>query len=332
MSKALLFSITMLLSLNWLFAGTLENIKKRGYLLCGVSTGALGLSYKDDNGVDKGLDVEYCRALAVAVFGDKSKVKFKYLTAKNRLTALQTNEIDVLSRTTTWTLSRDVDLSLDFVGVWWYDGQGFLVNKKLGVKSAKELGGASVCIKPGTTTEMNLADYFREQGMKYEPITVETDTAALKSLKAGRCDVFTTDTTGLTGVKASMSNPDGWVILPEIISKEPLSPVVRHGDNKWADIARWTLNAMIAAEELGVNSKNVRKMKSSNNQEILRLLGVKGKLGHYLGLDPDWAYKIIKQVGNYAEIYDRTMKLVGLPRGLNMLWTKGGLLYAPPFR
>jgi len=245
---------------------------------------------------------------------------------------LQSGEIDVLSRNTTWTLSRDTDLGLDFVGVTWYDGQGFLVSDKIGVDSAQELDGAAVCIQPGTTTELNLADYFKANGISYEPVTTETQDDALKALKAGRCDVFTTDATGLAGVKASFPNPDAWIILPEIISKEPLGPVVRHGDSAWGDVARWTLNTIIVAEELGITSYNIDRFKTSKNGEILRLLGVEGDLGKFLGIRSDFGYQIIKQVGNYAQIYDKTVALTGLPRGLNVQWTEGGLLYAPPFR
>ncbi len=330
--KKLLMALVLVAIGTYAQAGTLDDVKKRGYLKCGVSTGAFGLSYTDDDGRWQGIDVEYCRGLAAAIFGDGDRVKFTGLTTKNRFTSLQSGEVDVLSRNTTWTLSRDTDLGLDFVGVTWYDGQGFLVNNSLGVSSATELDGAAVCIQPGTTTELNLADYFKAQGMSYEPVTTETQDDALKALKAGRCDVFTTDATGLAGVKASMPNPDNWMVLPEMVSKEPLGPVVRHGDNQWGDIARWTLNAIIVAEELGITSKNVGSFKMSKNGEILRLLGHEGELGAFLGLRPDFGYQIIASVGNFAEIYDRTMKLTGLPRGVNTLWTEGGLLYVPPFR
>ncbi len=313
-------------------ADTLKDVKKRGYLKCGVSTGSFGLSYTDDKGRYQGLDVEYCRALAAAVFGNGNKVKFTPLTTKNRFTALQSGEVDVLARGTTWTLSRDTDLGLDFVGVLWYDGQGFLVNKKLGIKSVNKLSGASVCIQPGTTTEQNLAEYFSANKMKYKPVSSETQSNSIKSLEAGRCDVFTTDLTGVAGVQSSMKNPKDWVVLPEVISKEPLGPSVRHGDNKWADIARWTLYTLYAAEEFGITSKNVKKMKRSKNKEILRILGVEGDLGKFLGLSKKFGYNIIKNVGNYEEVYKRTMALTGLPRGQNVLWTEGGLLYSPPFR
>ena len=313
-------------------AGTLEDVRNRGALKCGVSTGALGLSAPDDSGRWQGIDVEMCRGLAAAIFGDSNKVKFTALTTKNRFTALQSGEIDVLSRSTTWTLSRDTDLGLDFAGVIWYDGQGFLVNKKIGITSATQLDGATICIQPGTTTELNLADYFKVKGMKYEPVTTETQDDALKSLKAGRCDVYTSDATGLSGVKATMTNPDNWVVLPELISKEPLGPLVRHGDSKWTDIVRWSLNTIIAGEELGISSKNVDTFKSSKNGEIKRILGHEGDLGKFLGLRKDFGYQILSQVGNFEEVYKKTMAKTGLPRGLNVLWTKGGLLYVPPFR
>ncbi len=332
MKKLLGLGVSLSLGAVSAVAGTLEDVQDRGHLRCGVSTGAFGLSYTDDDGRWQGIDVEYCRALAAAVFGDQDAVKFVPLTTKTRFTALQSKEIDVLSRNTTWTLSRDTDLGLDFVGVTWYDGQGFIVNKDLGVSSATELDGATVCIQPGTTTELNLADYFKANDMKYEPVTTETQDDALKGLKAGRCDVYTTDATGLAGVKASLPNPDNWVVLPEMISKEPLGPVVRHGDNKWGDVARWTLNAIVVGEELGISSKNVNSFGSTKNQEISRLLGKTGELGKFLGIRKDFGYQILKQVGNYAEVYERTMALTGLPRGVNTQWTQGGLLYAPPFR
>ena len=313
-------------------AGTLEDVQSRGHLICGVSTGALGLSAPDDSGRWQGIDVEYCRAVAAAIFGDKEKVKFKGLTTKNRFTALQSGEIDILSRNTTWTLSRDTDLGLDFVGVTWYDGAGFLVNKKLGVSSAKELDGATVCIQPGTTTELVLADYFKLHKMGYEPVTTETQTDAQKSLKAGRCDVYITDATGLAGVRASMPDPNGWVILPEVVSKEPLGPVVRHGDSKWGDVARWTLNTIIVGEEKGITSSNVNSFSNTKDKEIKRILGMEGELGQYLGIRKDFGKQILSQVGNFEEIYNKTLAKVGLPRGVNQQWSKGGLLYAPPFR
>ena len=332
MKKSLLVIASLFVGGISVQADTLSDVKKRGYLKCGVSTGAFGLSYTDDNGRWQGLDVEYCRGVAAAIFGSKNKVKFKGLTTKNRFTAIQAGEVDILARNTTWTLSRDTDLGLDFVGVNWYDGAGFMVSNKLGVKKATELDGATVCVQPGTTTELALADYFKRHNMKFETVTTETQDDALKALSAGRCDVFTTDTTGLAGVRASMPKPSDWTILGELISKEPLGPVVRHGDSKWADIARWVLNVNIAAEELGITSKNVNKFKNSKNQEILRLLGHEGDLGKFLGLRKDFGYQVIKAIGNYGEVYNRTMKLTGLSRGVNVPWTQGGLLYVPPFR
>ena len=313
-------------------AGTLQDVQSRGKLKCIVSTGSAGLSHQDNSGRWQGIDVEYCRAVAAAVLGDSNKVEFLPTTAKTRFTVLQSGEGDIISRNTTWTLSRDTDLGLNFVGVTWYDGQGFLINKSMGVTSAKDLDGASVCIQQGTTTELNLSEYFKRHGMSFKPVTTEDDTASLKVLAAGGCDVFTTDATGLLGVKAGMTNPDDWLVLPEVVSKEPLGPAVRHGDDQWHDIARWVLNTIIVAEELGITSKNVDSFKSSKNQEILRIMGSEGKLGEFLGIRKDFGYQIIKQVGNYEEIYNRTLKKVGMKRGVNVQWTKGGLLYAPPFR
>lgn len=313
-------------------AGTLDDVMKRGKLKCIVSTGNLGMSNTDKNGKWQGLDVEYCRALATAVLGDGNKVEFIPATSKTRFTTLQSGEGDVLSRNTTWTLSRDTDLGLDFVGVTWYDGQGFIVNKDVGVKSAKELDGASVCVQQGTTTELNLTEYFKAQNMSYTPVFTADDKDSLKTLAKGGCDVFTTDLSGLAGVKAGMSDPKQWVLLPEVISKEPLGPVVRHGDNKWADVARWTLNVLVASEEMGITSKNVDSFKKSKNQEILRLLGEEGEMGKFLGIRKDFGYQIIKQVGNFGEIYNRTLAPVGLARGLNIPYKKGGLQYSPPFR
>ena len=313
-------------------AGTLQDVQKRGKLKCIVSTGQFGLSAPDDKGNWQGLDVEYCRALASAVLGDSKKVEFIPATAKTRFTTLQSGEGDILSRNTTWTLSRDTDIGLNFVGTIWYDGQGFLINKSLGVKSAKELDGASVCIQQGTTTELNLSEYFKRNNMSYKPVITEDDNESLKVLASGGCDVFTTDATGLAGVKSAMTNPAEWSVLPEVISKEPLGPAVRHGDDQWHDIARWTLNTLIAAEEFGISSKNVDSFKNSKNQEILRILGHQGKLGKFLGIRQDFGYQIIKQVGNYKEIYSRTLKKADMERGVNTPWTEGGLLYAAPFR
>ena len=324
--------LSFIFGLTGAVASTLDVVKKRGYLICGVSTGALGLSAIDKNGVWQGIDAEGCRAVAAAVFGNKDKVKFVPTTTRNRFAVLQSGQVDVLFRGNTLTLSRDTKLGFDFPVINWYDGQGFLVNRSLGVKSAKGLNGVAICIQPGTTAEKNIAEYFLSHNMVYEPIVIERQTEAQKTLKAGRCDVYSTDKTGLTGMRASMPDPKNWIILPETISKEPLGPVVRQGDSKWADVVRWTVNVLIAGEEFGVTSNNVNQERHSKNQEVLRLLGVKGQLGSYLGLSKDFGYNIIKQVGNYKQIYKRTLGAVGLPRGLNKLWTQGGLLYAPPFR
>jgi len=316
-------------------AATLDDVKRNGVIKCGVSQGLPGFSNPDDKGKWTGIDVDYCRALAAAVLGDASKVKYVPLSAKVRFTALQSGEVDVLSRNTTWTHTRDTALGLDFVGVLYYDGQGFMVPKKLGVKSAKQLSGAAVCTNTGTTTELNVADYFRSNNLKYKVVAFEKADEVVAAYDSGRCDVYTTDRSGIAAQRTKLKNPKAHVILPETISKEPLGPVVRHGDNKWGDIARWTLNAIIVAEELGVSSKNVDKMKSSKNPEIRRLLGVEGDLGKKLGLESNWAYNAIKQVGNYAEIYEANVgpkTPLGLDRGLNKLWNKGGILYAPPMR
>lgn len=313
-------------------AGTLQDVKNRGELKCIVSTGTGILSYIDNSGRWQGIDAEYCRALAAAVFGDAEKVKFVPVTGKTRFTSLQSGEGDVLSRGTTWTLSRDTDLGFNFVGVIWYDGQGFLMNKKLGVNSAKQLNGASVCIKQGTTSELNVAEYFKMHNIKYRPIAVEKDTEALKLLASGGCDVFTSDTTALATVRKGMKNPSNWELLPEIISKEPLGPLVRHGDDQWFDVASWTLRTLIAADEMGITSKNVDSFKNSKNKEILRILGHEGQLGEFLGIPKDFGYQVIKQVGNHREIYDRTFAKIGLKRSINSSWREGGLLYSPPFR
>ena len=316
---------------------TLEAVKKNGFVRCGVNGGGLpGFATVDDQGNWSGFDVDYCKAVAAAIFGDTSKVKYVPLSAKERFTALQSGEIDVLIRNTTWTLTRDTALGLDFVGVNYYDGHGFMVPKSLGVKSALELDGASVCVQTGTTTERNLADYFRKHNMKYEPVVFENANEAIAAFQAGRCDVFTTDRSGLYAERTRFDNPDEWVILPEVISKEPLGPVVRHGDNEWGDIVRWVFYATIEAEEYGVTSENVDDMRAnSTDPTIRRLLGVEDKFGEYLGLPQDWAYQVIKQVGNYGEIFERNLGTntpLKIERGINDLWTRGGLQYAMPFR
>ena len=330
--KTAVASAAALLVAGAAHAATLDDIKKAGALNCGVSQGLPGFSNPDDKGSWTGIDVDYCKALAAAVLGDANKVKFVPLSAKVRFTALQSGEIDVLSRNTTWTFTRDTNLGLDFSGVLYYDGQGFMVRKKLGVKSARELAGAAVCTNTGTTTELNLADYFRSNGMKYKVVAFESANEVVAAYDAGRCDVFTTDRSGLAAQRTKLKNPDEHMVLPEIISKEPLGPVVRQGDDQFFNISRWVLNALIIAEELGVSSKNVDQMASSKNPEIQRLLGVKGKYGEYIGLDAKWAARAIKAVGNYAEMYERNVTPLGLARGVNNLWNKGGILYAPPFR
>lgn len=315
---------------------TLDAVKKKGFVQCGISDGLPGFSYADGKGNYLGIDVDVCRAVAAAVFGDASKVKFSPLTAKERFTALQSGEVDVLSRNTTWTSSRDAAMGLNFAGVTYYDGQGFLVNKKLGVSSAKELDGATVCIQAGTTTELNLSDYFRANGMKYTPITYDTSDESAKSLEAGRCDVLTSDQSQLYAQRIKLASPDDYVVLPEVISKEPLGPAVRQGDEEWFDIVRWTLFAMVNAEELGVDSKNVEETaKTTKNPDVARLLGAEGDFGKDLKLPKDWAVQIVKQVGNYGEVFDRNVGAgseLKIERGLNALWNKGGLQYAPPVR
>ncbi|MCC5966440.1 MAG: amino acid ABC transporter substrate-binding protein [Natronohydrobacter sp.] len=315
---------------------TLEQVKNRGELVCGSNTGQAGFGAPDANGVWQGFDVGFCRALAAAVLGDPMAVTFVPLTSQTRFSALASSEVDVLARNTTWTFVRDVDLNLTFVGTNYYDGQGFMVTRELGVSSALELDGATVCIETGTTTELNLADYFRVNGMSYEPVPVDTAAEAQQQYLAGACDVYTTDVSALASSRAAFAEPGDHVILPEVVSKEPLGPVVRHGDDNWADIVQWTLFALIAAEELGITSANIEELKtSSNNPEIGRILGTDGGFGEMLGLDNDWAARAIAAVGNYGELFANTIgdqTPIGLARGLNAQWTQGGLLYAPPFR
>ncbi|MGD9802738.1 MAG: amino acid ABC transporter substrate-binding protein [Hyphomicrobiaceae bacterium] len=314
---------------------TFDTVKNRGSLICGVSPGVPGFSFPDDKGNWKGLDVDYCRAMASAIFGDPNKVSFKPLTAKERFTALQSGEVDVLSRNTTWSMSRDTSMGLAFVGITYYDGQGFMVPKKLSVKSAKELNGASVCVQTGTTTELNLADYFRQNNMTYKPVVFEKADEVNAAYEAGRCDVYTTDQSGLYSQRLRLKNPDDHIVLPEIISKEPLGPSVRQGDFQWFSLAKWIYYALLNAEELGVNQKNVDEMVKSTNPEVRRLLGTEGEFGKAIGLDNDWVVKIVKGVGNYAEIYDRNVgpdTPLKIARGVNNLWSKGGIQYAPPVR
>jgi general L-amino acid transport system substrate-binding protein len=335
MLKMLATCITVLAMASMASAGTLEEVKSRGYVKAGVNGSVFGFSMPDDKGEWKGLDVDTAKAVAAAVFGDASKVKFSALTAVQRLPALQSKEIDVLCRNTTQTLSRETKSGLNFAQVNYYDGQGFLIPKKLGVKSAKELDGATVCVLPGTTTEMNAADYFRTNGMKWSPVVIENTAELNKAFFAGRCDVLTSDASQLAAQRSVAPNPADYELLPEIISKEPLAPVVRHGDDQWYDIVNWTVMALIQAEEFGITSANVDEMLKSANPGIKRFLGVTPGMGAQLGLDDKWAYNIIKQVGNYGEMFDRNIgpkTSLALERGLNALWTEGGLMYASPIR
>jgi general L-amino acid transport system substrate-binding protein len=316
-------------------ATTLEQVKAKGFVQCGVTQGLPGFSNPDDKGNWSGIDVDFCRALASAIFNDPSKVKFTPLNTKDRFTALQSGEIDVLSRNTTWTLDRDSKMGLNFAGVIYYDGQGFMIRKSMKINSALELSGATVCTQTGTTTELNVADYFRNNKMKYEVVAFANADETVKAYESGRCDVFTTDTSQLYAMKLKLAVPDDHIVLPEIISKEPLGPVVRHGDDQWFDIVKWTLFALINAEELGVSSKNLSTMLKSDNPGIRRMLGVEGNLGEALGLSNDWVARIVKHVGNYGEIFDRNVgadSKLKIDRGLNKLWNKGGIMYAPPIR
>ncbi len=317
-------------------ADTLADVKQRDSLKCIVTTGLAGFAVADDKGTWTGLDVDFCRAVAAAVLGDSTKVEFIPTTAKERFTVLQSGEGDVLARNTTWTLSRDTQLGMNFVGVNFYDGQGFMVNADLGIESARELDGATICVQTGTTTELNLADYFRKHGMSYESVVFETNDETRNAFEQGRCDAYTTDASGLAAERSIAANPSAYVILPDIISKEPLGPSVRQGDDIWFNIIRWTYFAMLAAEELGVDSSNVADMKANSaDPSIKRLLGTESDLGPMLKLDNDWAVRVIAQVGNYSESFDRNVgptTPLGLSRGLNALWTDGGLMYSPPLR
>ena len=315
---------------------TLAQVKARGELLCGVNPGLVGFASPDASGNWSGFDISVCKAVAAAVLGDASKVKYIPLTGQTRFTGLASGEVDLLARNSTWTFSRDTDLKLDFIGVNYYDGQGFMVPKSLGVSSAKELDGATICIQTGTTTELNLADYFKANNMTYQPVNIDSNAEGEQQYLAGACDAYTTDASGLAATRAAFANPGDHVILPEIISKEPLGPAVRHGDSNWADIARWTLYALIAAEEYGITSANLEELaKSSQNPEVQRLLGSTDDLGKMIGLDKDWAKRAIAASGNYGEIFAATIgeqTPIGLARGLNAQWTQGGLMYAMPFR
>ncbi|MEP7029959.1 MAG: amino acid ABC transporter substrate-binding protein [Pseudolabrys sp.] len=316
-------------------AQTLKTVKDRGMLNCGSNGTLAGFGLPDAQGKWTGLDVDYCKALAAAVLGDANKVKFVPLSAKDRFTALQSGEVDVLARNTTWTSSRDTSLGLNFAGVDYYDGQGFMVRKTLKVNSALELNGASVCVQQGTTTELNLADYFRASKMTVKTVTFATANEAIKAYDAGRCDAYTTDASGLYSERLRLANAADHIVLPEIISKEPLGPAVRHGDDQWFDIAKWTLYALINAEELNITQKNIGEMMSSTNPDVKRFVGTEGNYGEQLGLSKEWAVNIVKAVGNYGEVFDRNVGAgspLKIDRGLNKLWSKGGIQYAPPIR
>jgi general L-amino acid transport system substrate-binding protein len=335
MNRVILALLLSMLGTTAASAETLETVKSRGVLNCGANGQLPGFGIPDAQGNWTGFDVDYCRAIAAAIFNDPTKVKFVPLTAKDRFTALQSGDVDVLARNTTWTSSRDTQLGLNATAVNYYDGQGFIVRKMLKVNSALELGDASVCVQQGTTTELNLADYFRSNRMRLKTVTFATLDEALRAYDSGRCDALTTDASGLYSVRLKLAKADDNVVLPEIISKEPLTPFVRHGDDQWFDIVRWVHFALLNAEELNVGRANVDEQLKSDNPEIKRLLGTEGNFGEQFGLTKDWAYRIIKHVGNYGEIFERNLgqgSPLKITRGLNALWTKGGIQYAPPIR
>lgn len=313
-------------------SATIDAVKARGMVVCGIAGSVPGFSLPDSQGVMRGIDADSCRNVAAAVLGDANKVKFAVLTTQNRFTALQSGEVDLLVRSTTWTLGREGSLGLMFAGVNYYDGTGFLVKKALGVKSAKEMDGATICVQPGTSTELAISDYYRVNKMKFTPILIQDLAEIQNAFLSGRCDSYSTDSSALATFRATQTNKDDFLLLPEIISKEPLGYVVRKGDDKWFDAVRWSYFATVAAEEMGVDSKNVDEMAASTNPDIRRMLGVEGEMGKALGLDAKWAYNIIKQVGNFGETWDRNITVLGVPRGINAVWTKGGLHYAPPIR
>ncbi len=339
--KLIFIGTFTLLSLSAHAGKTLDGIKQRGAVNCGVSVGLAGFSAADSKGVWNGLDVDICKAVAAAVLGDASKVKWTPLNSQQRFTALQSGEVDLLSRNTTWTLSRDASLGLHFTSIVFYDGQGFMVTKKSGIKSARQLANAEICVQSGTTTEKNLNDYFRAQKIegkpvKIKPVVFEGFEASLKAFFTGRCQAYTTDASSLAAIlQRETRKPDDYLILPELISKEPMAPVVRRGDDEWFAIVKWVVNALIAAEEEGVTQANADQQKASDNPAVQRLLGVQEDTGKWLGLDREWAYRAIKAVGNYDEIFERNLgsgSPLKLPRGANRLWSKGGLIYAPPIR
>ncbi len=313
-------------------SSTMDAVRTRGVLSCGIDGATAGFSLPDSKGVMQGIDADGCRAVAAAVLGDSSKVKFVPLTTQTRFTALQSGEVDVLIRETTWTLGREANLGLLFAGINFYDGTGFLVKASAGVKSAKELGGATVCVQPGTSTELADTDYFRLNNMKFTPVEIDNIPSIQQAFLSGRCDAFSNDSSALAGFRATQAKPADFTLLPELISKEPLGPLVRKGDDKWFDVVRWTFYAMSTAEEDGVTSKNIDTFASSTNPDIRRLLGIEGDMGKALGVDNKWAYNVVKQVGNAAEVWDRDITPLGVPRGVNALWNKGGLMYPPPIR
>jgi general L-amino acid transport system substrate-binding protein len=334
-AQALFAGVVALLIADTAGAATLDTVKQRGVLNCGANGQLPGFGLPDAQGNWTGLDVDFCRAIAAAIFNDAGKVKFVVLTAANRFVALQTGDVDVLVRNTTWTLSRDTQLGLNATGANYYDGQGFIVRKSLKVNSALELNDAAICVQQGTTTELNLADYFRANRMRLKTVIFATLDEALRAYETSRCDAFTTDASGLYGARLKLAKPDDHVVLPEIISKEPLSPFVRHGDDQWFDIVKWVHFAMINAEELNVNKANVDEQMKSENPDIRKLLGGENNFGEQLGLTKDWAYRIVKLVGNYGEVFERNVgqgSPLKIVRGLNALWTKGGIQYAPPIR
>jgi general L-amino acid transport system substrate-binding protein len=336
--KTALLSIGLLLGplVGTAQAGTLENIQQRGHLNCGVSTSQPGFSITNAEGRWTGFDVDFCRAIAAAIFDDPEKVKFTPLTAAQRFTALQSGEIDVLSRTTTWTMSRDISIGIIFTDINYYDGQAFMVAKKLNINSIGALNGASICVSQGTTTELNVADYFRAHNMKYDIIAYSTPAEAIAAYESGRCDAFTTENAGLYGARLQLSKPDDHVILPGIISREPFAPAVRRGDSGWFDVVRWVGYALVNAEILSVSQSNVTAMEKTDNPEIKRLLGIEGKFGESIGISNGWVKRIVTKVGNYGDIYSRNLgensAKLNIPRGLNALWSNGGLQYAPPIR
>lgn len=314
-------------------ASTLDAVRSRGTLVCGVNTGLAGFAQPDSQGTWRGFDVDYCRAVAVALFNDANKVRFVPLTAQQRFTALQAGEIDILARNTTWTLSRDTSLGLDFTGINFYDGQGFMVKASAGVKSARELDGATICVQPGTTTEQNLADWARANNIRFTPVVIERLEEVVGAYAAGRCDAYTTDVSGLAATRSAQANPNDHLILPEVISKEPLGPLVRHGDQRFADLVRWVHFALLSAEELEITSQNAAQAAQSDSRpEAQRLLGRSGDLGKMLGVDNAWALNVIRTLGNYGEVFQRNLGPIGIQRGPNALWIKGGLQYSPPFR